>query len=318
MTSKPRSGSALLASLFLAGSGLIAGAHAQALTPRNPATSEEAWIDRFSTKAGKLQVRTTDNGLPGPNQAVDFDRGPFVTQGLAPDGTPVRYYNFDVQSTTPAPIYVLFRAGEDRPVAGQLNIVDVIPGDEGYNDFWQIVKVTVPREYVANTVTSLAEIRDAGWRMEVTATLVNCPIVPRGSTARMRLGGESADLHRGWYRGKVVYYFTFEERALATTPSAGAVPVSPIYVAFRINPDQPGGGAASGFAVEQGTQQTHNVVQTVPRNAEYSPLWLVNVYDRGDFAKVRDLQTVQRARILATAVATVNCPIVWMGRQSEM
>ncbi len=196
--------------------------------------------------------------------------------------------------------------------------MDVIPGDEGYNDFWQIVKVTVPREYVANTVTSLAEIRDAGWRMEVTATLVNCPIVPRGSTARMRLGGESADLHRGWYRGKVVYYFTFEERALATTPSAGAVPVSPIYVAFRINPDQPGGGAASGFAVEQGTQQTHNVVQTVPRNAEYSPLWLVNVYDRGDFAKVRDLQTVQRARILATAVATVNCPIVWMGRQSEM
>ena len=46
------------------------------------------------------------------------------------------YTNFDVQSTTPAPIYVLFRKGESAPVAGQPNIVDVIPGDPGHNDFW--------------------------------------------------------------------------------------------------------------------------------------------------------------------------------------
>ncbi len=30
------------------------------------------------------------------------------------------YYNFDVQSTVPAPIYVLFRDGESMPVQGQI------------------------------------------------------------------------------------------------------------------------------------------------------------------------------------------------------
>jgi hypothetical protein len=35
--------------------------------------------------------------------------------------------NFDVQPTTPAPICVLFREGENTPVIGQLDIVGVIP-----------------------------------------------------------------------------------------------------------------------------------------------------------------------------------------------
>ena len=41
------------------------------------------------------------------DEPVDFDTGPFITQGLSPStGKPVRYYNFDVQGTTPAPVYV--------------------------------------------------------------------------------------------------------------------------------------------------------------------------------------------------------------------
>jgi len=305
-----RRASALSATLLLASSGV---GTAQMRMPKNPDTAPTASIDRFSARAGKLMVRSATNGLPGPNEPVDFDRGPFVTQGLGPDGTPVRYYNFDVQSTTPAPIYVLFREGAEKPVTGQLNIVDVVPGDDGYNDFWQVVKVTVPRDYVANTVASLAEIREAGWQMETTTKLVNCPIVPRGSTARMRLGGGSAELQRGWYRGQVVYYFSFEERALRAS-AAGTVPLSPIYVTFKINPDQRGGGPASGFVTERGSKQTHNVIQTLPSDDGYSPLWLVNVYDNADFAMVRDLASVGRARILATAVAFVNCPVVRVDR----
>lgn len=277
--------------------------------PKDPSTAPRASIDRFSDRAGKLFVRDDTNGLPGPNAPIDFDAGPFITQGWGPNGERVRYYDFDIQSTEPAPIYVLFRAGEDGPVEGQLNVVDAIPGDEGYNDFWQVMKVTVPGDYVANTVTSLTEIRDGGYPIEETNQLVNCPIVPEGSTARLRAGGESAGLHQGWYRDKVVFYFTFEESELATTP-AGQVPVSPIYVTFNVNPDQEGGGPASGFATEAGSAQSHNVIQTIPSSAGYSPLWLVNVYDNADFAKVKDLKTVATARILATGVATVNCPVV--------
>ena len=40
-------------------------------------------MDRFSEKAAHLQVRTADNKIPGPNEPVDFDTGPFITQGLA-------------------------------------------------------------------------------------------------------------------------------------------------------------------------------------------------------------------------------------------
>ena len=122
-----------------------------ALKPLDPDQAPVAAVDRFSEKAAHLQVRTADNKIPGPNEPVDFDTGPFITQGLSPTtGKPVRYYNFDVQGTTSAPVYVLYREGEDKPVDGQLDIIDTLPGEKGYNDFRQVWKVTVPKDYVAN------------------------------------------------------------------------------------------------------------------------------------------------------------------------
>ena len=34
----------------------------------------------------------------------------------------------------------------------QLDIIDTLPGETGYNDFRQVWKVTVPKDYVANTI----------------------------------------------------------------------------------------------------------------------------------------------------------------------
>ncbi len=277
--------------------------------PKDPATAPKVSVDRFSAAAGHLQVRTATNGLPAANAPVDFDTGPFITRGLTPAGQPTTYYNFDVQPAAPAPIFVLIREGETTPVAGQLNIIDVIPGDAGYNDFWQVVEVRVPKTYVANTVTSVQEIISAGYRRTMTNTIVNCPVVPEGSVARLRLNGESPALTRGWYKGMTVPYFTFGERPLVTT-AQGLVPTSGIFVTFNINPDQPNGGPGSGFRAETGTAQTHNVLATIPSDAGYSPLWSVNVYDNADFASVRNLTTAASARLLASAVALVNCPVV--------
>lgn len=305
-----------LAMLAFAGSALAPPAAAQIRfartgtrmpAPTDPDRAPVAFIDRFSAGAGTLQVRNATNGLPGPNEPVDFDRGPFVTRGLAADGTPVRYYNFDVQGTEPASAYILYREGEDMPVTGQLDVVDAIPGDEGYNDFRRVVKVTVPRDYLANTVTSLEEIREAGYPLVPTSRLVNQPIVPEGSTARHRLGDGDAGLTRGWYRGQIVHYFTFAERQLELR--GGAVPVSLIYVTFAVNPDRPGGGPPSGFRTEPASEQTHNVVQTIPSDAAYSPLWLVSVYDNEAFERVADLPSALRAPVIAAGVATVNCPV---------
>lgn len=297
--------------LLLAGMSLAAniGTAQIALAATNPDQAPIAAVDRFSDKAAHLQLRTADNGIPGPNVAVDFDTGPFITQGLSPTtGKVVRYYNFDVQSTTPASVYVLYREGEDKPVAGQLDIIDTLPGEKGYNDFHEVWKVNVPKDYVANTITDAATLSKAGYKTQRTNTLRNMPVVPDKSVARMRLNGGNADLQRAWYRGEIAKYFSFDEAAL----SGSSVPVSPIYVTFNINPGQPNGGPASGFRTEANSPQTHNVPATLPGDLGYSPLWFVSVYDNADFPAVLNLDTVLKAKVLATGVATVNCPIVFV------
>jgi len=278
------------------------------VTGKNPDTADKIAVDRFSSSAGTLMVRDSVNNLPQPNQAVNYDMAPFITKGLGPSGQVVEYYNFDVQSNTPAPIFVLFRDGESDPVAGQLNIIDVIPGETGYNDFWQVNKVTVPAGYVANTTTSYSEIAGNGYTITPLDVIVNCPVVPEGSTATKRIGGGSSSTMRGWYKGKVVFYFSFEEKMLMA--AAGQVPVSPIYVTFNINPDQPNGGPSSGFVTETGTDQTHNVVATIPSDGSYSPLWSVNIYDNMSFSSVSNLSSAMSAPLKASNAALVNCPVV--------
>jgi hypothetical protein len=278
------------------------------MSPTDPADAPRASVDRFSGDAGTLMVREEMSQLPGPDEPIDFDQGPFITQGLGPDGNVVQYYNFDVQPTEPAPIYALFYENGD-PVEDQLNIVDVIPGDDGYNDFWHVNKVTVPDEYEANTITSVAGLTEAGYDIEATEIIKNCPIVPDGSTARKRHGDGTAELVEGWYDGQVVSYFLFEEASLETTGDGG-VPLSPIYVSFNTNPGADGGGPPSGFMTESGSVQTHNVVATLPGDAGYSPLWMVTIYDNADFQSVTDLDSATSATILANGAATVNCPII--------
>jgi hypothetical protein len=89
--------------------------------------------------------------------------------------------------------------------------------------------------------------------------------------------------------------------------------VSPIYVTFAVNPGEPNGGPGSGFKTEPQSVQTHNVPSTLPGDQAYSPLWLVIVYDNADWPSVRDLSTAQKAKVLASGVARVNCPIVFVG-----
>ena len=269
-------------------------------------TADKVSIDRFSATAGHLMVRDATNGLPAAKAVINFDQAPFITKGLGPSGQVVEYYNFDVQLVDPAPIYVLFKEGESSPVSGQLNIIDALPGETGYNDFWLVFKVTVPSNYKANHVASYAEIISAGYDVEATTTIVNCPVVPEGSTATKRIGGGTAALNKGWYKEKIVSYFTFEEKALVA--SGGDVPLSPIYVCFNINAGLTGGGPPSGFKVETGTTQTHNVIATIPSSSTYSPLWLVYAFDNAQFNAVSNASTAV-ATSPTNLGATVNCPV---------
>ena len=281
--------------------------------PLDPDTAPKVRIDRFNDQSGTLFIRNSSNGLPAENVPINFDEAPFITQGFGPSGEIVKYYNFDVQPVTSAPIFAFFREGEDNPVENQLNIIDVIPGDAGYNDFWHVHKVSVPADYNANTITNLSELMNSGYEITRTNIIVNCPVVPEGSMAQLRGGGEDNGLTRGWYKDQIVFYFNFAEKMLRVDlPAEGhpEVPVSDILVTFNINPDEMGGGPASGFMIEPNSMQTHNVVETLPMHDDYSPLWDVDVYDNTDFNIVSDYATALSANILATGVALVNCPIV--------
>jgi hypothetical protein len=279
-----------------------------AMSSHDPATAPKATVDRFSATAGHLQRRTADNGIPQPNAPVDFDHGPFITQGHGPKGQPVMYYNFDAQPSTAAPVYVLVHSGTGAPVEQQLPIIDALPGDTGYSDLHQVIRVTVPADYHANTITSAKEIENAGWSIERTTTIVNDPIVPEGSRARFGVDGHPAPLRTAWYRGQTARFLEFEQNLKGD--AAGTVPVSPIFVTFVKNPGEPDGGPGSGFKTEAGSKQTHNVIATAPGDPGYSPLWQVSVYDNGAFQLVSDLNSVGRAKILAQNVALVNCPVV--------
>jgi hypothetical protein len=274
-------------------------------------TAIKVSVDRFSATAGHLFVRTATNGLPVVNAPINFDNAPFITMGYDRTGAVEKYYNFDVQPTAPVDIYVFFKNGATTPVPGQNNVIPSIPGDAGYNDFWVVNKVTVPDNYVPNSITSKAEILASGYTIIKTNMIVNCPVVPFGSTAaRSKTAGVSSALTLGWYQGKAVAYFEFNEASITAT-AGGMVPTQPIYVMFNINPsaNDPASGPPSGFKVEAGTMQTHNVLATKTMDVNYSPLWSVQVLDNSNFASVTNLASAS-ALTSMPAGANVNCPVV--------
>jgi hypothetical protein len=215
------------------------------------------------------------------------------TNGWYRDST-ISYYSFsnpvpspDGGSTvTPAPIYVLF-FGDGTPVSGQRNIIDVVPSDNGYSDLWQVHMVTVPNDYVANTIRSYAQIVDGGYTVTPLSVFVNCPVVPEDST----LSGGEIGLTSGWYRGQDVFYFDFGLNPQETAP---------IYVFFYSD-----GSPVVG---------QDNIVDTVPREPDYSAFWQVHaVTVPNDY--VPNSITSESALLAAghpiqATNTVVNCPII--------
>lgn len=278
-----------------------------AIEPLDPDTAPKAVVDRFSGEGAILLDRAELPALPAAGAPIDFDQAPFLVRGLGPGGERVTYYHFDAHQPTPINIYLLHHEGQAERVPDQLPIVDYIPGDHGYSDFWRMVRVDVPADYVANTATSGADINREGWPVTVTDAIVNCPVVPFGSTATRRGGSEGTTLFRGWYKGQVFYYFTFEEQPLRVVDSR--VPTSDVYVTFNTNPGAAANGWSSGFMTETGSDRTHTVADALDAPG-YSSLRNVLVYDNAAFASVTDLTTAQAATRITTEPLLWNAPLV--------
>ncbi len=291
----------VLAIAVVLGCGSNPGAH----TGPRFGPNGEPIIDRFSDAAGHLMVRSKKPELPQPGAPIDLDHPPFISQGLGPDGKPVRYYNFDVQPDTPALLYRIVRRGSRDPLPGQPDLVDVLPGDPGYSDFWRVAFVEVGPEVEPGSVTEVAQLS------ELTAlgsdVVIDCPIVPAGTTARGARGVVPPHPHELRYRGHRVTCLEFDPAVLLDDDDR--VPTSPIFVTFRTE-----AGPPSGFVHETANpEQTHNVVFSVPGDPEYSPLWAVYVYDRQVFDRIRDKRSALTVAPDPQPGPLVNCPIIAVG-----
>ena len=276
----------------------------------NPETGIEfVAVDRFSDSAGTIMRRSGNPGLPAPNEPIDFDAD-FFGNSLGPAGEYVQYYEFDVAPFRSAQVHAFFYASDPtRRVPRQSAVFDVIPGEDGYNDFWQMIKVLVPDDYEANSIRSLDDIEAAGFELERTGTIINCPIVPYGSTA------ELADRDTtGWYKGQHVSYFVFDTIQVdIVNPGPLDVPYAVVRVIFEDN------DPAKGMKTEPGTSVTHNVFDTLPGDDLYRSLWRHDFVDEAEFDSVGDWDTSKAAREAEIDMDNilVNCPVVvWPGSES--
>ena len=265
-------------------------------------------VDRFSDSAGTIMRRSDDPSLPAPNEPIDFDAD-FFRHALSPSGDDVGYYAFDVSSLLSAPIYSFVYASDtSKRVDGQAPIFDVIPGDEGYNDFWQLVRVLVPDDFVANSVHSLDEIEQSGFELERTGTIINCPIVPFGSTAELAKRNSV-----GWYKGKHVQYLSFESLETGiVNPTNLDVPYAVVRVIFE------GNDPAKGMKVDPETGNTRNVFDTIPGDELYRALWRHDFVDEAEFGSISDWESSVAADEAEVGMENilVNCPVVvWPGSQ---
>jgi hypothetical protein len=247
--------------------------------------------------AGYYLGRPTPGSASGPVSGLDRANTIPRVDGWYRN-TSVTYLDYGPQANVAVPILAFFRADSPTtPVAGQRNIIDTIPGQPGYSDFWRVHKVLVPAGYVANTIRSLGDAVASGYTIQETDVVVNCPVVNPGAT----ITGSSAAPVLGWYRNRDVFYFDEGTRS----PADGwVVKAAPIYAFFHAD-----GTAVSG---------QRNVIDALPASPGYSDLWnVVKVVVDGSYLanSLKDGRSILAARdagqlTLEPTASFVNCPVV--------
>ncbi|RUO96550.1 hypothetical protein BC936DRAFT_141851 [Jimgerdemannia flammicorona] len=204
------------------------------------------------------------------------------------------HYTFNVTSvsdSTPlkvaptVPIYkFVLNASDDPHNTTQLSLIDFIPGDAGYSDLWQIVKVVVPQGLaVVKSIDQLnLLVTNKTATLYPTQIYVNCPVV--GATSTLE-NPKDAEFVTGYYKGVNASWFDF-----GPNPNGNAT--APLY---HVN--TPNG------IVE--------LTDTVPGDAGYSAFWNIFTYDASNsnvnFTSVTQLSNPTYAKTLA------NCPVTKVG-----
>jgi hypothetical protein len=148
----------------------------------------------------------------------------------------------------------------------------------------------VPEEYEPDSLKSREDVEASGYETMVPGLLVNCPIVPEGTTLE---GGE--ELVQGWYKGEPVFYPDFGENPATTLP---------IWV-FITGMDADGN--------PQFMEGQNNVIDAVPGDAGYSAFWQVNLVTVDEGYEANTIKSAADALAsgfeITEADMVVNCPV---------
>jgi hypothetical protein len=93
----------------------------------------------------------------------------------------VFYFDFGPNAATTTSIFE-FTTGPDyygnrRPVDGQLPVFGSLPEDGSYSAFAQVHLVTVPGDYIPNTIRSADEVWSSGYKVTSTDVVINAPVL---------------------------------------------------------------------------------------------------------------------------------------------
>jgi hypothetical protein len=202
-------------------------------------------------------------------------------------GRTVRYLDFGplklAAGNKVAPIWVITNG-----TRGQRNIIDVAPGDRGYTPLWRVVMVTWRRGEEPRTLRSAAAVQSARRAGEVTlkqtTTVVNCPVLGFGQRQTT-----------GFAKNRTVAYLD-----LGLVKLRAGNKVAPIW------------------AFTNGHSEQKNVIDVVPGDRGYTPLWQVNMVTWNDGITPRVLRSgaaIRQARdagqlTIRRTSMVVNCPVV--------
>jgi hypothetical protein len=207
-------------------------------------------------------------------------------------GFPVNFVESlgEVPESSTAKLY-LFMNGVDgpNPFGFQANVLNSVPGDPGYSPLWQVHAVTWADGEDSRELRSEAEIlaaEEAGQlSIEQTPLVKNSPVVD-----------ETPPLIGGFVDGRDVQYLltdvSVEEEATGLSEATG-FPVTFVPSLGEV----PERSLAKLYLFMNGVQGPNplgfqaNVLDSVPGDQGYSPLWLVHAATWADDAEPRELRS---------------------------
>jgi hypothetical protein len=290
-----------------------------------------------------------------PLTEIPHDRtGTIPVRGGFVDGKPVELYRmgtfvpgtsgwFPSYDTFPGmPVGEMFvwinEKGELRIDQDQRPVIDSLPQQAGYSDFFELVAVTAPDDYSANDIKSRATLLRADFPLQHSGRIVNCPVSGPDAKLEKPAGKPTGEfpLVKLWYRKKTVHCLLMDGGLHLLGQGRGA-PLFKIYSTptnvgdekeHRVAADDVYTMITNAFTgadrVTNIPVPDNDIFDRLPGDASYSPLakiWDVTVpsdYQLGGIRSHADLFPVPDftdPRIVERSPdAFCNCPIVSVGK----